>query len=270
VSEEGRASEEGRDLGEVVGALPRALEFQRATLSLMAERVEPIDQGWLVRDSSLPLVWDANHVRITRPVTFAEALELAQAHLGDLPRRQLVIEDESTGWTLERRFAEDGWKVERQVVMQLLGRLDREAGDGVVIEPGEEPVLGLTRRWIGEGDNNEATPAGIDQVVEFARRVARARDARLLGVAGESGGLAAITTLCSDGAVAQLDAVYTVPEERNRGHARALVTRAAYIGRKGGHDPVFIVADDNDWPKQLYARIGFISIGWTWTIHRSG
>jgi hypothetical protein len=48
------------------------------------------------------------------------------------------------------------------------------------------------------------------------------------------------------------------------------VTRAAYIGWKAGHELGFVVADDNDWPKQLYARVGFMPIGWTWAIHRTG
>ena len=69
----------------VGGALARALEFQQATLELVTERVEAIDQGLVVRHSALPFVWSANHVRITEPVTFAQALELAETHLGDLP-----------------------------------------------------------------------------------------------------------------------------------------------------------------------------------------
>lgn len=256
--------------GEAPGALARALDFQRATLEQVAERVEPIDEGFVVRTPSLPLVWSANHVRITRPVTFSRALELAEAHLGDLPYRQLMIEHAGTGWKLERPFAEGGWEVDREVVMQLLGPLDGEAGDAGVIKAGEEPVLGLMRRWVGEDDSIELMPSGLDQVVEFTRRVARGRNARRFGVTGERGGLAAITVLYSDGTVAQVEDVYTVPEERNRGYARALVTRAARLARKGGHEVVFIVADDKDWPKRLYARVGFMPIGWTWAIHRAG
>ena len=54
-------------------ALARALEFQRAILELVAERVDPIEAGWVIRDRSVPLVWSANHVRIARPVSFSEA-----------------------------------------------------------------------------------------------------------------------------------------------------------------------------------------------------
>ncbi|CAN5468246.1 hypothetical protein BH18ACT16_BH18ACT16_14020 [soil metagenome] len=28
-----------------------------------------------------------------------------------------------------------------------------------------------------------------------------------------------------------------------------------------GHDFVFLIADDDDWPKELYTKLGFDSIG---------
>ena len=236
----------------------------------MTERVETIEQGWVAREPSLPLVWSANHIGIVRAVTFAEALGLAEEYLGDLPYRQVMIEHEPTGRRLQRSFAEEKWEVDREVVMELGREPDREVDLGVVIEAGEGPVMELMRRWIGEDESIELTPGGLDQVVEFARRVARARNARLLGVRGEHGSLAAITMLYSDGAVAQVEDVYTVPEERGRGYARALVTRAAEIAREQDHELVFIVADEDDWPKQLYRKVGFEPVGLSWAFHRGG
>jgi GNAT superfamily N-acetyltransferase len=236
----------------------------------VTERFVPIDQGWVVREPSLPLVWSANHVGIVRPVSFGEALELAEEHLGDLPYRQVMIEHEPTGRRLERSFAEERWEVDREVVMGLVREPDREADLSVVIDADEDPVMELMRRWIGEDETIELTPEGLDQVVEFARRVARARNARLLGVRGDHGSLAAITMLYSNGTVAQVEDVYTVPEERGRGYARALVTRAAQVAREQGHELVFIVADEDDWPKQLYRRVGFEPVGLSWALHRGG
>jgi predicted GNAT family acetyltransferase len=89
-------------------------------------------------------------------------------------------------------------------------------------------------------------------------------------VTGEHGSLAAITVLYSDGSVAQVEDVYTVPEERNRGHARALVTKAVEVARAVGYELVFIVADADDWPRHLYRRIGFEPVGRTWALHRGG
>ena len=149
--------------------MKRALAFQRETLELVAERVEPIEQGWVAREPSLPLVWSANHVGIARAVTFAEALWLAEEYLGDLPYRQLMIEHESTGRRLQRSFAEERWEVDREVVMELVREPDREVDLGVVIEAGEGPVMELMRRWIGEDESIELTPSGLDQVIHLGQ-----------------------------------------------------------------------------------------------------
>jgi ribosomal protein S18 acetylase RimI-like enzyme len=252
------------------GALNRALDFQRDTVALVGSSVVAIEEGWVITEPELPHVWNANHIRLARPVRFDRALELADRHLGHLPYRQVVVEHEPTGRRLERSFAEQGWMVEREVVMELRRQPERGVESGEVIEAGEEPVMGLMRRWIGEDESLEITPEGLDQVVEFGRRVARARRARLFGVAGEHGRLAAITMLFSDGSTAQVEDVYTVPEERNRGYGRALVTRAAAVSREAPHELVFIVADADDWPQHLYRRIGFEAIGRTWVFHRGG
>ena len=48
---------------------------------------------------------------------------------------------------------------------------------------------------------------------------------------------------------------------RNRGHASAVVLRAAGEARAAGADLVFLWCDANDWPKELYRRLGFDEIG---------
>jgi GNAT superfamily N-acetyltransferase len=51
------------------------------------------------------------------------------------------------------------------------------------------------------------------------------------------------------------------PAHRGRGHATAIVLRALEEARNGGHELTFLIADENDWPKELYARLGFGPIG---------
>jgi GNAT superfamily N-acetyltransferase len=91
---------------------------------------------------------------------------------------------------------------------------------------------------------------------------------RLLGVRSGDGRLVAVSKLRSDGRTAQVEDVYTVPEARGRGFARALISRAVELARDGGHGLIFIVADDDDWPKLLYGRLGFRSVGHLWQFHR--
>jgi GNAT superfamily N-acetyltransferase len=142
---------------------------------------------------------------------------------------------------------------------------DRPADTSVVEDAGEDEMLELMRRWY---EHDEPTPTEVEQLVEFGRREARALGDRLLGVRSGDGRLVAITKLRSDGSTAQVEDVYTVPEARGRGFARALVSRAVELARDREHEMTFIAADDEDWPKSLYGRLGFRSVGHLWHFHR--
>jgi GNAT superfamily N-acetyltransferase len=249
-------------------AFATALDFERGTLQLLAKTFAPIDGGWLILQPSLPVVWSINQVRVTRPIGYAEAIELVDEHLDELPYRQLAIEDQASGEALEEAFRAEGWRVDRNVTMVLAREPSRELDTGMVVEPSEEEALALMRRWSAEDPELKLSGDPLRQVVEFSRLQWRARRARRLGVAGEDGAAAAITALFSDGVVAQIEDVYTVPEARRRGYGRATLTRAASLALAAGHDLTFIVADDNDWPKQLYAQIGFEPVGRVWLFHR--
>jgi GNAT superfamily N-acetyltransferase len=249
------------------GALVRALEFQRETTALVAEEFRAIGQGWVVRSRSLPRVWSLNHVRVTEPIEFDEAVALADEHLSELPYRQVLVEHQDSGERVEPAFRGAGWRVERELTMALLSEPDREVDTAAVIEPAESELLAMMDRWTGE-DVERVTPEGRRQVVEQNRLAWRARAARRFGILGGGGAMAAMALLYSGGRTAQVEDVYTVPEERGHGFARALVTHAAATARDAGHELTFIVADDDDWPKRLYGRIGFEPLGCVWLFHR--
>ena len=138
--------------------------------------------------------------------------------------------------------------------MILTAGADRCTGTSIVEGPGEDEVLELIRRWYEE---DEPALSGIEQLVAYGRRETRALSDRLLGVRSSDGRLVAIAKLRSGRATAQVEDVYTVPEARGRGFARALITRAVALARETGHELIFIVADDENWPKRLYERLGF-------------
>jgi GNAT superfamily N-acetyltransferase len=229
--------------------------------------VATIPHGWLISTPSLPLVWVLNQVRVAGAVEFDDAVSLTERHQPGLPYRQLMVESDETGARMEDRFRANRWRVDCEVTMVLASGPDRRVDTSFVYEPVAEAVLDLLRRWNAEGHGHTPTTDEQDQLTDYWLREFRARDARLLGVRGSSGALAAVTMLYSDGATAQVENVYTVPEERGRGFARALVSRAIELGAEGGHELTFIVADEFDWPKGLYARLGFEPCGRTWAFH---
>ncbi|MCW2606285.1 MAG: uncharacterized protein JWO60_978 [Frankiales bacterium] len=56
---------------------------------------------------------------------------------------------------------------------------------------------------------------------------------------------------------AQVEEVVTEPASRGRGFASLLVRDAV---RRAGGRPVLLVADADDWPRELYARLGFRAV----------
>jgi GNAT superfamily N-acetyltransferase len=247
-------------------ALPTALGFLRRTAALAADLARSLDAGCVVRSPSLPLVWGLNHLRLSGSTTYARAVALSEEHLGDLTYRQLVVEHEASARRLEQPLRADGWTFDRDVLMVLARLADRAANtDGVVEVPGDA-ASELMRQWVS--DDPKMTAETLDQVITATAREARVRKATNLGICDEAGKLVAMTKLYSDGITAQVEDVYTVPAWRNRGCARRLITRATDLAQEAGHELVFIEADDNGWPKQLYSRLGFDPIGRIGVFHR--
>jgi len=87
-------------------------------------------------------------------------------------------------------------------------------------------------------------------------------------VADFEGTPAAYATLYSDGTVAQVEDVSTQPRARGHGLARAVVQHAIDLARAEGHELIFLVADADDWPRELYARLGFDPVGHCWALVR--
>ena len=71
----------------------------------------------------------------------------------------------------------------------------------------------------------------------------------------ERGSPVAFAQLIRDGGTAEIEQVYVHPEHRGRGLGTAMTTAA--IEAAGDADDLWIVADDEGRPKELYTRLGF-------------
>jgi GNAT superfamily N-acetyltransferase len=242
-----------------------ALAFLRATVARLADELRPIDPGWVARSESLELVWALNHVRLEAPVPYEEAAALVREHLAGLPFEHVVIEDE-TDEALEAEFLGDGWKVERDVVMALGADPDRVVDTSAVVELPERATLRLMADWLLE----EMTLSGetVQQVLRATSLEGEAWGERRLGALGDDGEAVAMTKLRAAGTAAWVEDVYVSPAARGRGLGRMLVARAIELARETNPEVVFIVADDDGWPKQLYAKLGFEPVGQLRSFHR--
>ena len=232
-----------------------ALDFGRETLVRCVDEVEPWAYGRILRTPALDHVWSLNAVIVERPapeLTLDELEAMVIPHHSGGRYGSVVIEDEATAERIEPEARDRGWRVEHELFMALRREPDRTVDTAGVREATEEECLPLLSRWFAE-DHAKDGPETLRQLDEYGRREWRARPTR----AFVSGDGVAMCKLWSDGGIAQIEDVFTAPEARGQGHARALVTHALYVARESDPRLVFLIADDDAAPKELYARLGF-------------
>ena len=251
--------------------LERALAFEKALRERCAERIVPFRFGRAYFNDSFPRVWDLNALRVegTRfvdPGELAADAELLHTDAGQT-HRCIDVPDERLAAGLESFFRGLRWRVEREVVMAYRGDGERTA-DTSVVEEVEPDDLRPLREEIARAEPWATDEEVVRMVVDANRVWARAGNARHLAVR-ENAQIAAATDLYSDGRTAQIEDVATAPTHRGRGYASAVVLRAVEEAFAAGHDFVFLTADDEDWPKELYGRLGFAPVGRTVTFLRT-
>ena len=246
--------------------LERALAFEETLRVRCAERIVPFRFGRAYFNDSHPRVWYLNGLVVdgTKEVDAGELAaeaELLHTDAGQAHRR-CQVSDEAIGAQLEPFFRRIGWKVEREVVMAHHGTGERTADISLVEEVSREDLLPL-REELGRAEDWGTDDTVVAEVLDANRLWEEAASARYFTVRADGAPVAA-TDLYSDGRIAQVEVVATHPAHQRRGYASALVLRAVEEARSAGHDLVFLTADADDWPKELYARLGFEQIGATW------
>jgi GNAT superfamily N-acetyltransferase len=79
-----------------------------------------------------------------------------------------------------------------------------------------------------------------------------------------SGDLVASTDLCLRGWTGEIDAVATLTAYRGKGYADALLSAAIDAATAYGCSHVVLSAIVEDWPREWYARRGFVETGTAW------
>jgi GNAT superfamily N-acetyltransferase len=248
-------------------SMAQVLASLHQTLAGVVEDLVAIDAGYVARTRSLPHLWTLNQVNVTGDVGVDELVALGEEHQVDLAFRHVVVDDEAVGRALQAPLAAMGWEVGREVLMVLGPEAPVPlVGAAPIVELAEDEMVRLMRRWLVEEDRGDSNDV-LDQVAEYNVREGRLWDEIRLGVRDPAGEPVALTKLRRRDGVAWVEDVYTVPAARRRGYARALVTRAVELAREASPALTFIIADDDDWPKHLYASIGFAPVGVTRTFH---
>ena len=239
--------------------LERIHRFEREIELAGTETVDsPLGIGVLTPE--LPRRHDSNYLLLERPAGAHAAIEEANRILGGAGRTHRVILtfDEELGRRLVPQFEALGWLINRHLIMAQLREPEKDADLTIVREVDESALRpGRTRAIVAQTwGTAELAQELLDAKVMLADRA----ETRFFGIEAD-GEIVAWTDLYVAQGVGQVEDVATVPEHRGKGYATAVVLRAVEEGRRAGADLVFLVADDEDWPKELYARLGFDPIG---------
>ena len=217
-------------------------------------RVAETPSGRVVFTDELPRRLDGNYLWVDRNAEPEELVAEAEQH----ERRLIFVPDPELGDRLAPWFEHEGWRVDRHVVMVQLREPEREADLSVVRELREED-LRQARRQVLSG-HSWATEEVLDHIFSAKRVIGERVRARFFGAVVD-GEVVSYSDLYQDGTDAQIEDVGTLPGRRDRGYASAVVLGAIEAARRDGAEFVCLVADANDWPKELYRRLGFDTVG---------
>jgi ribosomal protein S18 acetylase RimI-like enzyme len=245
-----------------------AVVFERA-FALMdrldertAERLEPTPFGPVVVHSRLNRVHDLNFLRTEKPgdataEELAAEAERVQGAVG-IGHRRVNIRGEEQRERLEPQFVRLGWEPQHFVLMVQRRGADRPADHAVrkVDEPTLRPLWAEAIRSEPYGQDETL----VQQILEHRRDVGQAIPTRLFAAEAD-GKLVAHTELYSENGVGQVENVYTLADYRGRGLASSLVLCGVAESHAAGNDLTFLVADADDWPRRLYEKLGFETVG---------
>ena len=242
--------------------LERVQRFERE-IEMAGSKTVDSPFGVAVLEPRLPRRHDSNYLLVDRLPLGAGAPAIAaeaQRILGGagLAHRAAFTFDQRLGDQLDAQFRDLGWNVRRHIWMAQLREPERVADGSVVEEVGEADLRP------GRTDEIVRYPWGshdvAKQLLDAKLLIAERAETRFFGVRVE-GEIVSWADLYVAQGVGQVEDVATKEQHRGKGYASAVVLRAAGEARKAGADLVFLVADEEDWPKELYKRLGFDTIG---------
>ena len=263
--------------------LRRALNFMTWVENRCSTRIEPWRWGEAVFNDDFPRVYDFNFLRIdgvpddfdfTELMDEAFQLHTAAGH----KHRKVVIEDEAMGRSLQTRFGSGGWDAAALLVMVYRGAgsagpQDRRGGEpppphGAVVRELSLSELRELRAAAFASGPIARDPEAMRQLLDKDAVYLEAGNGRFIAAIVD-GRPVCSADLYSDGSTAQIEAVLTLEPYRRRGLATAVVNAALATALGEGHDFVFLIADADDWPKDMYARMGFQPAGMCWDFTKS-
>jgi len=226
----------------------RIRAFRRALEEAVAERRVDSPSGRGLFVDSLPGVYDLNFLRADLPASAESLAAEADDLMESFHHRKVTTEDASVATA----FRALGWQATTHLVMELAREPDRRVDTSAVREISFDEVAPLRTL--------EYTDPSLGAMLNNARRrFASAVPTRWLA-AFDGDQPVAFCELRSRDGIAQIEDVNTLAAFRGRGFGRILVQAAIDEARRTD-ELVFLEALADDWPRELYVKLGFEVVG---------
>lgn len=249
----------------------RAIQFMRDLDDAICERREHFVGGVAtLSDRELPRILNMNLLRVE---SLSERLSLqglateatriageAERLQGALAFRRAVAYNEEIGARLALGFEQlERWQVDRVVLMVQRRSPDRDVDVSFVREVEIDELEPVRARYLLARSGGDAER--VQQELAVARRLTLSGEMRFFA-AFTGGSIGSFCELYSDDSgAAVVRSVATLEQYRRSGLARATVSRAMIRSKALGHDLTFLRAVHDDWPKNLYGKLGFDALG---------
>ena len=250
--------------------LRRAFAFERAMHAAVGRTVTAA-WGQAFLDPALGRCHERNFLTAVADADTLDAATLdaaADRLLGGeaLLHRRITVEGDAADTALRDDLVARGYDASTHVFLAFAedaappapvpGVTVVEVDAGAVADANAHYLLTDPETEYGRDDQTRA------ELVEHHRTYAAAGPAtERVFVVQDGDAVVAWARLWTAGAVAQVEDVVCLAEHRGHGYGRAVVTEATRAALAGGHELTFIVADEADWPKELYGRLGYEPIG---------
>ena len=247
----------------------RAVAMELYVAMARSATVAQSGDGVAVHHPDFEFSWDHNRLLLPTAVTAAEAAELCRRGFPHRGHWTVCING-----SVRSRVTEDyvaaGWNHSEELLMIATAEPAPERVDaaaGIAVQQVSRRDLDALRIATMRRYAPDITADRIQQMPDRAETTASV--CRLLHLAVLDGDApVAQLDLRIVGATAAIDDVATDPPYEGRGYASALVLAAIRAARAAGCDAVFLRADEDDWPRKLYERLGFTVEGTTHVFNR--
>ncbi|MGZ4290146.1 MAG: GNAT family N-acetyltransferase [Gaiellaceae bacterium] len=235
-----------------VAVVDHIRDFRRDLQRAAADHVFSTPNGTAIVTDSTPDVYDSNYLSVEAPAVGAGQLAAeADVALEASHHRRVVVEDGAPG--LADDFTALGFDRVGHLVLAHTAAPDRIVETAAIREVALEDILPPRTEATMQEPWGDAEIAA--QLNESKRQVARAVPTRFFGAfAGDT--IAGWCELRTRGGVAQIEDVEVLSQFRGRGLGRALVQHALDEGKRAA-EVVFLEALADDWPRELYGKLGF-------------